>query len=278
MHASRLPQPVLPVAVPTPDPIVIIPGAGQIIVRGIAPPLVQVGQPTSGLHDFRLSNADVLIEAFGRLGISPDNLSREHMISGRSALNLELESWSNAGLNLWTFTSAVIPLVPGTATYALPDNLVTVTDIYYTPTGGLDRALDPMTRTEYAGLVNKLQPGLPTLYWFRMLGTPLITLWQVPLVPASLTWFGYLRVQDANLPSGEVPQVQYRAIDALCAKLALRLCEKFGPKKPVARAKMMQEKRNRADEAWAKLQRRDQELGSTKIRPNMSYSRMRRPR
>jgi hypothetical protein len=70
--------------------------------------------------------------------------------------------------------------------------------------------------------------------------------------------------------------VPYRAIDCLCARLTFRLCEKFGPKQPQARAAMMQEKKGLADEAWAKMVRRDQEPGAIIWQPNVAaYGRLR---
>lgn len=271
-HPALLPAQIKPIVSPAAFNVTVRPNAGRIIFQGFAP-LVQVFPTSSGTANFRLSNADVLIEAFGRLGIQPDALGREHMLAGRSSLNLELQAWSNYGLNLWTLVSGTIALVPGQATYQLPANLVTMTDLYFTPTGGNDRALLPMTRTEYAGITNKMIPGAPTRYWYQMLDIPQVTLWEVPSLPDTIAWFGYAQVEDANLPTGETPEIHYRAFDALCAKVALRLCEKFG------NAKLMQEKRDFADLAWAKLQRRDQEPGTLSMRPKLpGYGRMRTPR
>ena len=71
---------------------------------------------TSGTYAWGMSNAQVLVEAFERVSptLSLPNLTRHHFISARQSLNLELDSWSNAGFNLWKMTSGTINLAVGT--------------------------------------------------------------------------------------------------------------------------------------------------------------------
>lgn len=242
---------------------------------------------TSGTFNFGLFNSSVVFEAFDRIGIEPPNVTQHMLISARVSMNLELIDWENETFNFWKLASGTINLVAGQATYTLPSSLVTLEELWYTTVNALgsginsDRAMTPIQRTQYSLITNKLQPGIPTQYWFQMLEPPQVTIWEVPAPGEAapnfvLNWYGLQQMQDvANLGGGETPDVPRRAFDALCAKMALRLCEKFGPKDAQLRQMMMAEKKIIADDAWNKLQRRDQEPGPIIFRPNIgAYGRM----
>jgi hypothetical protein len=233
---------------------------------------------SSGLYNFGLSNAGILIEAFDRIGIEPQAITRHRMNSARTSLNLELSTWSNKGFNFWELASGTINLVADTATYTLPPQLAMLTDLWYSNVNGggagvnQDRIMVPITRDVYAMLTNKLQQGIPTQYWFQMLLTPQITIWQVPNIGAPnyvLGWYGLSQIQDANLGSGETPNIHYRAQEALVAGCTVRLAEKFMPAR-------LAEKKQLFTEAWDDMARRDQEPGAITYRPDFSaWSRLR---
>lgn len=239
----------------------------------------------SGTYNFGLTNSSVVIEAFDRIGMPPNTLEQHHFISARNSMNLELIEWENAGFNFWKLTSGVVDLVANQATYTLPTNLVTLEEVYYSSVNALgsgvdgDRIMTAITRTDYSMLTNKLQAGIPTQFWFQMLVPPQITFWEVP-APGQVApnfvikWYGLQQMQDVAGYGGEVPDVPRRGLDALCAKMAFRLCEKFGPKGQERQALMM-EKKLLADNAWNMLQRRDQEPGPIRFVPNIgAYGRM----
>lgn len=243
---------------------------------------------SSGTFNFILPNSGIITEAFDRIKRPPPTLGRHEMLSARVSLNLELTSLENEGWPLWKTISGTIPLVAGEATYTLPTNLVTIEDMFYTTVNGLgsgvnsDRTMLPMTQEEYAQLTNKLQGGIPTRWWLQMLTpTPQVTIWQVPLTGQAapnfqIGWMGLQQMQDANITSGETPDVPRRCYDALCARMALRLAEKFGPDGQAGLV-MMQAKKLLADEASWNLGRRDNEKGSASYRPNLApYARLRR--
>ena len=128
-----------------------------------------------------------------------------------------------------------------------------------------------MTRQEYAQMPNKMNPGQITRYWTEMLSTPRITFWQPPLLGSptvQVNYFALIQSQTANLGTGERPDVLYRGLDALCARLAGRLAEKFAP--------TLEDKRKTAgDKAWDKFVSRDQEDGDISIHPDIStYARI----
>lgn len=232
---------------------------------------------TSGTYDFSLTGGQVVTEAFDRIQIRPAELTRHHMISARTSMNLEILQWSNAGFNLWKIVSGTIDLVTNQEAYTLQADLVTLTDVWYSTVNGngagynQDRILTPITRQEYANIPNKLQPGTPNQFWYQMLPTPTITFWQPPSIGAPgyvVNWYGLQRIQDANLGGGEAPDVVPRALDALCARLAWRLARKFAPA-------LTKDLKAEADEAWDDFATRDQEMGPTTIQPNVSgYARI----
>ena len=241
------------------------------------------GQP-SGSYLFNPSNYSLVIDALDRCRIRPPAINRHMLISARMTYNLILTDWANAGINLWNVVSGTIALEPSIATYTLPTNLETLTEVYYTQVNGdgsgqnNDRFMVPVPRTQYAMIPNKLTQGTPTQYWYEMLAVPQITLWQVPNIGAPnyvVSYYALQRMQDANLGNGETPDVVYRGLEALTSKLALRLLTKFGPDDPARYASMRTVLKEEAETAWDNFQTRDQELGPIKIQPGVgNYGRM----
>lgn len=233
---------------------------------------------SSGTFNFLLSNGSVVLEAFDRCQIRPQEITRHMMISARTSMNLEFIDWEDAGFNFWKTTSGTINLAVNQPTYTLPPNLVTLEEIWYSNVNGggagvnQDRIMVPITRTAYAALTNKLQQGIPTQYWFQMLMIPQVTIWEVPAIGAPnyvLNWYGLQQMEDANLGGGEAPNVPRRAYEALCAGMAKRLAQKFAPT-------LYQMRKADFDEAWLALTRRDQEPGPISYTPNVGiYGRMR---
>jgi hypothetical protein len=241
------------------------------------------GNP-SGTYTFSPPNLSIITEAFDRIRMPPTRLTRHHFDSARMSINLELVDQGNAGISLWEVVPGTITLVPGQATYTLPTNIETLTEVYYTQVNGdgsgqnNDRIMVPITRTQFAMIPNKLTPGPPTQYWLQMLAIPQVTLWQVPNIGAPnyvVSYFALQRMQDANLGGGETPDVVYRGLEALTAKLALRLLTKFGPTDPAQFASLRAALKEEAETAWANFQIRDQEAGALMIQPNVgNYGRM----
>jgi len=233
---------------------------------------------SSGTYGFAPSNAAILYEAFDRIQIRPTAVDRHHLQSGTLSLNLELQRFSNLGINNWKMITGVINLVAGQATYVLPPTLVTMTEMYYTTVNGngagynLDRIMRPMTREQYAMIPNKLQPGDPTQFWFQRLEVPQVTIWQPAIQGAPeyiINWNALQRIQDAGIASGETPDIVYRGFDALCAALAHRLAVKFSPP-PIQQLRKVE-----ATEAWNDFVANDIENGPMIMQPNVGiYGRM----
>lgn len=239
---------------------------------------------SSGTYNFFLSNSEIVFEAFDRIRVRPSEITAHHLISARRSLNLLLVDWSNKGINLWEVVQAQLTPIVGQATYTLPSNLVTITEMYWTTINGngpaynSDRIMIPQTRQQYAMVPNKLLPGIPTTYWLQRLESPVVTIWQPPMQGSStyVINYNYLqRVQDAGIGSGETPDVVYRALDALCAGLADRLALKFTP--PEFASMVLPAVKEEAQMSWDAFVGQDQEEGPVIMQPNVGgYARMRR--
>ncbi len=76
---------------------------------------------TSGTYNFSsLENNDILIDAFERIGVLPDQITAQMIQSATRSLNLLLSEWINRGPNLWTMKEEILNLLPNQATYAMP--------------------------------------------------------------------------------------------------------------------------------------------------------------
>lgn len=85
---------------------------------------------TSGTYNFNPSLADIALEALDRCEIRPPAITNEIMTSVKRSINLELERWSNLGVNLWLVDLQTINLVQGVTTYSIPPETVSILDVY----------------------------------------------------------------------------------------------------------------------------------------------------
>lgn len=258
----------------------------------------------SGTYSFSLANSSVMLEAFSRCQIRPTELVTHHTQDATNSINLALQSWANKGVNLFSVEQHFVQIVAGLASYILPPEVVSITDLYfnqiittgqgpdwdaplYDPsqpivsndpqvvvTQSNDRWLSPLGRADYARIPNKSLQALPTSYWADRLGPPdplTLTLWPVPSVGYpewGVTYFAVRQLQDANLQNGETPDVPNRALDALCADVAFRLARKYAPQLigPPGAGGL----RDDRDEAWALFVSEDTEKAPIYFRSDLS--------
>ena len=81
---------------------------------------------SSGTYNFGLDNGSLVVESFERLGIMPVELTRQHFLSSRRSLNLEMQAWTNRGVNLWEVQSFTVELAVGQITYAAGAGLANI--------------------------------------------------------------------------------------------------------------------------------------------------------
>lgn len=196
-----------------------------------------------------MSNSDVLVEGYARCGIRRSALIAEHMQDGSKAINLAMVTFSNKIPNLWAYEQYTVSLTAGTATYSLPSRSVMILSAFIRIGSGdsqQDRLIWPVSTYEYASYPNKNSQGFPSTYWFNRTISPTISFYLTP--DDTQTYTAYLQLtrqlQDANLPSGETPDIPYRFYDALCAEVAYRLSRTYAPDKEAMR-------KQDAAEAWA---------------------------
>jgi len=224
---------------------------------------------SSGTTSFSVSNGEVVVDAFERCGIMKPALGANHFTTARRQLNLLLVSeWSNRQVNLWSVTQNTVALTQGTATYTLPADVIMILDAYRSTTSGTtttDIFMTPISLDDYAGYPQKGIQAPPTVYYFNRQIIPQVTLWPVPDNggPYTFTYWCCVQNEDANLPSGETPDVPTRWFDALCAGLAYRLARIYAP--------AVEDKR-KADyvEAWGIAANQDIQNTPVRIAPRLS--------
>lgn len=221
---------------------------------------------SSGTTSFSLSNASIAVSSFARLQIRRPALLAEHMQDAYTELNLLLSSYSNLQPNLWTVDLVSVPLIQGTATYSVDPSCVMILDAYLSFNSAplSNRLIFPISRTEYASYSNPTAQGVSSVFWFDRLISPTITLWLVPdqTNAYTLNYYRCRQVQDANLPSGETPNIPYRWYDALVAGLAHRLARIYKPE-------LEQVRSADADKAWNVAATQDQENVDLVIAPQL---------
>lgn len=224
---------------------------------------------SSGTYNFSQANSDVVLGAYGRLQIRRTALLAEHMLDAYRQANLALVSLAVRQPNLWTEETQEIALLDGVATYTLPARTVMILiSTIRTGTGVTqnDRVIFPVSTVEYQSFPNKAQPGFPSVYWFSRLITPTITFWTVP--DATGVYTARLQtvrqVQDANLPSGETPDIPYRWLDWFEADLAHRLSRFYKPE-------LEAQRKVDAAEAWTIAATDDTENVDLVIAPQLGH-------
>ncbi len=185
---------------------------------------------TSGTYTFNPSLGELTLYAFNLIGIRNTALLQEHMESARMASNMLLSNWSNRGVNLWAVDLVTVPLVAGQSTYPVDSNTVTMLDAYVV-SGGVDRIILPISRTEYASYPNKAQQGVTTVFWFDRLISPEVTIWPVPDGNSEtyLKYYRVRRIQDSELQGGQQVEVPSLWLDAFAFSLAFRLSLVWAP-------------------------------------------------
>jgi len=222
---------------------------------------------SSGTYAFAPGIGALALDAFARLTMRPTQLTTEHLSRAQTETNLMLSEWANKQVNRWTSSLYSISLVEGTATYSLPASLVAVLAAYITITSGgatNDRIIAPLSTTDYAAIPSKMTQAPPTSYFLDKQITPQITLWPVPDSggPYVLNLRVLSQVQDANLASGETPNIPYRFLDAFVSGLAHRLARVYRPD--------LEERRKQdAMEAWQVAAAQDAEDVPVIMAPNL---------
>jgi len=192
---------------------------------------------TSGTSAFDLNIDDIIEEAYERCGIRTN--SGRDLRSARRSLNLLFSEWGNRGVHIWKVSLNEVPLVAGTAQYAVNQSVSDVLEAYISTTAAAqntastnDISLTKIDRSAYAALPNKLQTGQPSQYFVDRQTTPQIFLYLAPdaTTYTTLKFYTVDRIQDAGIYTNQA-DVVYRFLPCMCSGLAYFLSMKKAPDK-----------------------------------------------
>lgn len=220
---------------------------------------------TSQQYNFNPSNAEIIAQAFGRIGVRRTEILTQHIQDAVIELNILFSRMNNMGPNLWTVDLQSIPLIQGSATYSVPAETIQILDVFVRfGTPATDRILYPLSRTEYASLSNKTTQGFPSQFWFDRLISPTITFFLTPdgNGPYTAYYYRFRQIQDSLVTDGQVAEVPDRWIDAVVAGLAHRMARIYAPQ-------LEQIRKMDADEAWQIAATQDVENTPLNILPGL---------
>jgi hypothetical protein len=225
---------------------------------------------TSGTSSFNLDLTEIVEEAFERVG--SELRTGYDLKTARRSLNLMFADWANRGINMWTFEQGSITLMPGTATYNLPEDTVDLLEhVIRTGAGSASTQADlTITRisvSTYATIPNKLQQARPIQVWIERLNTPRITVWPVPDNSQTYTfvYWRMKRIQDAGNGVNTM-DMPFRFIPCMVAGLAYYLALKVA-----GGAERLPILKQQYDEAWQLASDEDREKASIRLVPRQMY-------
>lgn len=225
---------------------------------------------TSGVANFNLDLSEIVEEAFERAG--SELRTGYDLRTARRSLNLMFADWANRGVNMFTFEQGTINLIPGQATYNLPEDTVdllehvirTGADIQSTQA---DLTITRISVSTYATIPNKLQQARPIQIWVERLNTPRFTVWPVPdnSQPYQLVYWRMRRIQNAG-DGVNTMDMPFRFVPCMVAGLAYYLALKV----PGA-IDRLQVLKMQYDEAWQLAAGEDQEKAAVRFVPRQQY-------
>lgn len=225
---------------------------------------------TSGTATFNLDLVELVEEAFERCGV--ELRTGYDLKTARRSLNLLFADWANRGINMWTFEQGSIPLVQGTATYALPVDTVDLLEhVIRTGAGNAatqaDLTITRISISTYATLPNKLTQARPIQILVNRLEAPSVTVWPIPdgAQAYTLVYWRLRRIQDAGTGINTM-DVPFRFVPCMVAGLAYYLSMKV----PGGMDRMAVLKAQ-YDEAWQLASDEDREKASVRFVPRQMF-------
>lgn len=186
---------------------------------------------TSGTTNFAMSFTDIAEEAFERAGA--EIRTGHDLRTARRSMNLITLEWANRGVNLWTIAQRSVPLVAGTATYALPSDTIDLMEHVLRRNDGNvatqnDVAITRVDVGVYSSIPNKLSTGRPVqLYVDRQRDNPSVTVWPVPSTSEYVLVYWCMRRMEDSGDGIETPDIPFRFLPALVAALAYYIAMKI---------------------------------------------------
>ena len=187
---------------------------------------------TSGVSDFNLDLADAIEEAYERAGRRLQG-GYDYRTARRS-IDIMMTEWANRGLNLWLVEEGSVTIVPGTATYTLPDDTTDLIEcMWRTQVGGTnqtDLTINRVSVSDWSTIPNKLSTGSRPLQYYinRLQPAPVMHVWPVPdgTQAGNITYWRLRRVQNSGAPASNTMDMPFRFLPAFVAGLAYYLAMK----------------------------------------------------
>jgi hypothetical protein len=204
---------------------------------------------------------EVIEEAFDRCGM--EMRTGYELRSANRSLKLLFADWANRGINYWTVKQLTTPVVQGTATYPLGENVIDVLSIVLRR-DGTDYALERMSRDQYIKIPDKTQQGRPNQFYVDRQINPVLKVWQTPDNNTDVLVYDCL-TQIASPSNNTVePEIPFRFQECLVAGLASFLAVKFAPDR-IAILQPLYE------QAFQRASFEDRDRASFRVAPSVGY-------
>lgn len=219
---------------------------------------------------------EAIEEAFELAGI--ESRSGYDMRTARRSINLMMLSWSNRGLNMWTYEERTQTLTYGVGEYALGSDIVDVLEQVvrlpqYASSPQVSRL--NMTRVSVSTQATRTNPnitGRPVEIFYQRLTDGITAhVWPLPDSngPYVLTYWVLRRIEDAGAftNTGDFP---FRFLPVFVAGLAYHIAQKKRRDDP----NLVQTLKAEYDEAWDAASMEDREKATLNIVPRSASYRV----
>lgn len=185
---------------------------------------------SSGLFLFDPQLAEILDEAYERIGLDPQQITLRHIISARRSMNLMLKDWFNQGVRQWAIDLQTFDMTLGATQFTPPDGTIDIFDMVLRR-DGTDVEMYPIGRHDYQLIVTKDQQGRPDRYFVDRQITPVVNFWQAgENTTDQIRYYRFVQLQDAGR-ANNVLNIPDRFAEAFVAGLAAKLALKWAPDK-----------------------------------------------
>jgi len=187
---------------------------------------------TTNTYSFGLENADVLTEAFERIGVRAASITGEHIASALRSISLLFVDWHNRGMRQYKVEHFTLtPTSIGQNSFTLNPRVLRIfTCVHRITTGRVtDTPVYQIGRQDYDYIANKTQTGSRTdrIFLDKQRNAPVAYVWPAfDTLANSLILSAIVRNEDVGYGSDN-PDIPYIWYDAICASLARRLAEKY---------------------------------------------------
>lgn len=186
---------------------------------------------TSGAFTTNPDIADLLREAYERIGIPPSRINFEHVDAGVRSANYALNHLGNQGMKAYELVLVSQALTSGLASYSLGTGARIFTAALRRD--GVDTPMLQIAREDYEHIPNKAQTGRPTELFLDAatynISPRTYYLWQVPDRSTDTLRMWVLRRPESITTLAQESPISFEWQDAFCDELAKRLARKYAP-------------------------------------------------